>query len=198
MISIPNLVKSIPSGLSRICRSRALVPVLLLLLSALSHARFAQAQSVESANAAHPHLSVGVAVSGFHVDYGDRKLLGITAWFDADTSHRLGIEGEMRRLDFHQVHNVHADTYLIGLRYHFNYRRTQPYVKALVGGGHFNFPYNFATGNYLVIAGGGGIDYRLSRRWAARADFEYQNWPEFTFGTMNSTGATIGIRYNLF
>lgn len=143
-------------------------------------------------------LSVGGGASGYLVQYGQRKLLGATVWVDANSIRPLGLEGEARWLDWHQQANVHAETYLIGLRYRFHVGRTQPYVKALVGDGHFNFPYNFATGNYLVVAPGGGLDYPLSRRWSARADFEYQYWPEFTFGSMNAGGGTIGIRYRIF
>ena len=44
---------------------------------------------------------------------------------------------------------------------------------------------------------GGGADYRLSSRWGARADFEYQYWPQFTFGSMSSGGVTLGLRYLL-
>ena len=164
----------------------------------LATSRWAMGQAAESADAGRAMLSVGVAGSGFTLQYGDRKMLGITAWVDADTIRRFGLEGEMRRLEYHQTANVHAETYLAGLRYHFNYGRTQPYIKALAGDGHFNFPYNFATGNYFVIAGGGGVDYRLSRRWIARADFEYQQWPQFTFGAMNSIGGTVGIRCRIF
>lgn len=170
-----------------------LLPILLVL-----GARSVSAQSAESANSGRAMLSAGVAASGFTLQYGDRKILGLTAWVDADTIRRFGLEGEVRRLEYHQTANVHAETYLAGVRYHFNYGRMQPYIKALGGDGHFNFPYNFATGNYFVIAGGGGVDYRLSRRWTARADFEYQQWPQFTFGAMNSLGGTIGIRYRIF
>jgi opacity protein-like surface antigen len=170
-----------------------LVPFLLLL-----GVHPAWGQSEESANAGRAMLSAGVAVSGFTLQYGDRKMLGITAWVDADTIRRFGVEGEMRRLEYHQTANVHAETYLAGVRYHFNVGRMQPYIKALGGDGRFNFPYNFATGNYFVVAGGGGLDYRLSHRWTARADFEYQEWPQFTFGAMNSVGGTVGIRYRIF
>lgn len=171
---------------------------LALLLVAVAGERSASAQAAESANAGRAMISVGVAASGFTLQYGDRKILGLTAWVDADTIRRLGIEGELRRLEYHEKANVHAETYLAGVRYHFNYNRMQPYVKVLGGVGHFNFPYNFATGNYFVIAGGGGLDYRLSRRWTARADFEYQEWPQFTFGAMNSVGGSLGIRYRVF
>lgn len=156
------------------------------------------AQAAESANAGRAFVSVGGGGSGFYLQYGGRKNLGLTAWVDADTIRHFGFEGEARWLEYHQTANVHVETYLIGGRYHFDVGRTQPYVKALLGDGHFNFPYNYAYGNYLVIAPGGGVDYRLSRRWSARADFEYQDWPQFTYGAMSSVGGTLGLRYSIF
>jgi hypothetical protein len=68
-------------------------------------------------------------------------------------------------------------------------------VKGLVGIGQFNYPYNYAKETDLVVAGGGGVDYRLTNRirWRA-ADFEYQMWPQFTFGRMSSYGLSSGIR----
>ncbi len=164
----------------------------------LAGGRAAHAQTVESANAGRAMLTVGAGASGYEVQYGQRKLLGVTGWIDAQSIRRLGLEGEVRILDWHQHANVHAETYLGGLRYHFNAGRTQPYVKVLAGLGKFNFPYNFATGRYFVVAPGGGIDYRLSHRFSVRADFEYQYWPQFTFGAMSSGGGTIGLRYRVF
>jgi len=73
--------------------------------------------------------------------------------------------------------------------------RLQPYVKGLGGMGKFNFTHGYAQGSYFVVAGGGVADYRLSPRWSARADFEYQYWPQFTFGAMSSGGVTLGVRY---
>ena len=181
----------------KLLTARAIVFTILLLMTAVGE-RLALAQSAESANAGRALLSVGAAASGYTLQYGDRKILGFTAWVDADTIRHFGFEGELRRLEYHQTANVHAETYLGGVRYHLNYNRMQPYVKALGGIGHFNFPYNFASGRYLVLAGGGGIDYRLAPRWTVRGDFEYQEWPQFTFGAMNSVGANLGIRYRIF
>jgi hypothetical protein len=184
------------------CRgSRHKTLVLLALtfvLMVVAGGRCASAQSVEPADAGRAMLSVGVAASGFTLGYGDRKILGISAWVDTDTIRRLGFEGEMRRLEYQQTANVHAETYLSGVRYHLNFGRTQPYLKVLGGYGHFTFPYNYAKGSYFVVAGGGGLDYRLNRRWTVRTDFEYQEWPQFTYGAMNSLGATVGIRYRVF
>jgi hypothetical protein len=126
-------------------------------------------------------------------------MLGISGFVDADSKGSLGLEGEARWLTFHQTADVHASTYMAGPRYFRNVRKFQPYAKVLVGFGQFNFPYNFAHGNYLVVAPGGGVDFRINRRFRVRlADFEYQIWPQFTYGAMSSVGISAGIRYRIF
>jgi hypothetical protein len=171
----------------------------ILMVMAMAWVPRAYGQIAESANLSRPSLWAGGGASGFYLQYGERKMLGVTGFVDADSAHRIGLEGEGRWLEFRQTANVHAESYLIGPRYHISLGRFQPYVKGLVGVGDFNFPYNYAHGSYLVVAAGGGVDYRLSRRWSARlADVEYQDWPEFTFGAMTSVGVTSGIRFRVF
>jgi len=165
----------------------------------LSTTRPATAQVVESGNKGGYTVSAGVAGSGFTLQYGQRKMLGITGFVDVDTRRRLGFEAEGRWLEFHQTANVHAETYSIGPRYHLNFGRFQPYAKGLVGFGSFNFPYNYAHGRYFVVTAGGGMDYRLTRRITIRAaDVEYQDWPQFTYGSMTSLGVSAGIRIGIF
>jgi hypothetical protein len=126
-------------------------------------------------------------------------MLGIAGFADVDTRHNIGIEGEARWLEFHQIANVHTETYSIGPRYHMNVGRFQPYAKALVGLGEFNFPYNYEHGSYLVVAPGGGVDFTLNHRIRIRvADFEYQIWPQFTYGSMYSYGVSSGLRIRIF
>lgn len=137
--------------------------------------------------------------SGYSVQYGQRKIAGVTAFVDADTKRRFGIEAEGRWLEFHQTANVHVETYSIGARYHFDTGRFAPYAKALIGSGDFNFPYNYAHGRYLVVTGGGGLDYHWTPRFTIRAvDFEFQDWPNFTFGNMTSFGLNAGLRVRFF
>jgi hypothetical protein len=171
--------------------------ILLLALVMLSLATSPSAfgQSRESATAGGGSLWIGGGASGYYLQYGGVKNLGITGYLDADSIRRFGIETEGRWLEYHQNNNIHAETYLAGPRYHFNMGRMQPYVKGLVGIGNFNFTYNYAHGRYFVVAPGGGLDYRLSPRWSVRADAEYQYWPQFTFGPMSSVGVTMGVRY---
>jgi hypothetical protein len=159
----------------------------------------AHGQVVPAADRGGLTLSAGGMASGYYVQYGKVKLLGAAAFVDADTRRHIGIEGEARWLDFHQTNDIHDSTYMAGPRYHREVGRFQPYVKGLVGVGHFNFPYNYAKGNYLVVAPGGGVDFRLNHRIQIRvADFEYQIWPQFTYGQMSSVGVSSGIRVRLF
>jgi hypothetical protein len=137
--------------------------------------------------------------SGSTLEYGQRKMLGITAFADMDTKRRIGIEAEGRWLEFHQTANVHAETYSIGGRYHLDLGRFEPYAKGLIGFGDFNFPYNYAHGRYLVVTAGGGVEFRWTPRVYVRAaDFEYQDWPQFTFGNMTTFNVSTGLRVRIF
>jgi hypothetical protein len=171
----------------------------LLCLIFLTAMPSAFSQSTESGTEEHPSLWVGGGVSFYGLQYGDQKIVGLSGVVDADSARRFGVEGEGRWLEYHRFANVHAETYLIGPRYHFYVNRFQPYVKGMIGFGNFNFPYDYAHGTYLIVGAGGGVDYRLSRRWIVRAaDVEYQDWPQFTFGSMTSIGVSSGIEFRIF
>jgi hypothetical protein len=190
-------------GFDRLRReSKAMRPgavVVLLLAICFGLARPALAQVIPEGDEGGLKIWAGGTASGYDLQYGERKMLGIAAFADVSTNRRFGVEGEARWLVFNQTANVKTTTYMIGPTYHRDFGRFQPYVKGLVGFGDFNFPYNLAHGSYLVIAPGGGVDYRISRRIRIRAaDFEYQIWPEFTYGSMSSYGISTGLRIRVF
>jgi hypothetical protein len=177
-----------------------LAPALLL-----ASASAVRAQVVAPGYKGNLKLSAGVIGSGDTFQYGSRQMLGVGTFVDADTTSHFGIEAEGRWVEFNQTANVHAETYSIGGRYHFNFGRWQPYAKGLVGFTNFSFPYidakgnNYAQGRYLTVTAGGGVDLRWTHRFSLRvADFEYQNWPEFTYGSMNSLNASVGLKVRIF
>ena len=171
----------------------------LIVLVCLAGTRPALAQVKPSGDAGGFTVSAGATASGYEVQYGEQKLLGVAAIVDVDTRRRIGLEAEGRWLLFHQTNDLHVTTYAAGPRYHLTHGKFQFYGKGLVGIGQFNFPYNYATGTYLLIAPGGGVDYRWNRKLTLRlADVEYQFWPQFTYGAMTSTGVSVGVRYNIF
>src|ERR1039458_1392877 len=180
-------------------RVRLAAVLLLAILIGCIGPRLSRAQVVAPGDQGGARLSVGAMGSGYALQYGQRKMAGIAGFVDLDTKRRFGIEAEGCWLEYHQTANVHAETYSIGGRYHFDVGRFQPYAKGLVGFGDFNFPYNYAYGRYLVVTAGGGLDFRLTHRIYVRAvDVEYQDWPNFTFGNMNSLGVNAGLRVRIF
>jgi len=179
--------------------ARRAVFMAVLLFACLGLARNASAQVVFAGDEGGLTLTAGATASGYEVQYGEQKLLGIAAVVDVDTRRRFGLEAEGRWLMFHETNQLHATTWMAGPRYHFTRGKFQYYGKGLVGVGQFYFPYNLAQGNYLVIAPGGGVDYRWTRRVSFRlADVEYQFWPQFTFGSMSSYGVSAGVLYHIF
>jgi hypothetical protein len=175
------------------------VEALICLAVGLAIAHPASAQVKPAGDAGGWVLSAGGTDAAYVINYGDREMLGFSGFVEADTKRRLGIEAEGRWLIFNQTANVHTTTYEVGPRYHMDFGKLQPYVKGMVGIGEFNFPYNLATGNYLVIAPGGGLDYYINRRFQIRIiDAEYQIWPQFTFGSLSQVGISSGIRVRIF
>ncbi len=164
----------------------------------LALAGAAHAQVAPTASSGGFGLSAGVTGSGMYVQYGERKMVGITGFADFDTARHLGVEGEARFVQFRQTADLHFTTYSIGARYRKNFGRFQPYVKGLIGEGYFNFPYNYATGHYMVVTAGGGLDYSLNHNLHIRAaDAEWQYWPGFTYGAMTTASVSAGIRVNI-
>jgi hypothetical protein len=171
----------------------------ILLAACLGGASTASGQVGRPAIDRELNLSAGGAASGYYVQFGARKLLGISAFADGDKGGHIGIEAEARWLVFHEKQDVHTATYSIGPRYHVNLGKLQPYAKGLIGVAEFSYPFNYARGNYLVATGGGGADFRISRRICLRlADVEYQYWPGFIPGAIYSVGVSSGVRVRVF
>jgi hypothetical protein len=143
-------------------------------------------------------VTLGATASDFQIDYGKRYLGGVGVYADFNPTWRVGIEGEARFLRYNQFADTHLSTYLVGPRISFGKHRLNPYVKVLAGLGRFNFPYDDATGSYFVIAPGAGLDYRINQRVKLRLiDFEYQEWPQFSFGPIHPYGISAGISFSI-
>lgn len=157
------------------------------------------AQALPTATGPGAYVAVGVGGALYRADYGKNDLGGAVVWVDASLPRKIGLEAEGRFLRYHQQTQVYQDTYLIGPRYAFRPSHLVPYVKMPVGLGHMRFPYNYGTGNYFVLAPGGGVDYWLGDRVRIRAvDVEYQFWPQFTFGTLHPYGVSAGVAFRIF
>ncbi len=144
-------------------------------------------------------VTLGATVSAFHSDYGQRTLDGGTLYLDANLYRRIGVEAEARTLSLHSDDGLRQSTYLVGPRFSSSRRTLRPYTKLLAGRGTFQFPYHYAHGSYFVVAAGTGLDWHLNRSATVRViDFEYQRWPQFTFGELRPYGISTGLSLRLF
>jgi hypothetical protein len=162
--------------------------------------RALHAQALPTASGLGSLVAVGVEGSAFQMDYGKRYVEGFAGYAEIDPTWRYGGEVEVRFSRFGTDENVNETTYLVGPRVTLSRHqgKLRPYAKFLIGMGHINFPFNYATGNYLVYAPGGGLDYVINDRWTVRAaDFEYQDWPKFTYGALHPYGVSVGIAFRL-
>lgn len=162
--------------------------------------RVAAGQAKETAGGPGSYLSAGGGVSAFQADYGQQVIGGGAVFVDANPTWRYGFELEGRWLNYHTDEQVTEQNYLGGVRVMLwkPGSRFQPYGKFLAGVGHITFPFQYATGSYLAMAPGAGVDIHLNDRWSVRAvDFEYQLWPQFTYGQLKPYGVTVGLRYRI-
>jgi len=171
----------------------------LVLMMAAGCAARSYAQALPTATGPGSYIAVGGGASAFQVDYGQRVLGGAFVFVDAHaTSRFLGLEAEGRWLRYHTDEDVTQSTYLVGPHVYLMHGPVKPYVKLLAGVGEMQFPFKYATGSYLAIAGGAGVDVRLSTHWAVRLlDVEYQSWPQFTYGNLKPYGVSAGILFRL-
>lgn len=161
-----------------------------------------RAQVVPSATSNSFTLSAGALGSMFQPDYAGEgiaqtspnRLLGVGAYVDARINRWVDIEGEGRWLPFNTYLGINENTYLVGPRVPIiTVHRITPYGKFLVGMGNGSF----LTGNTFVLSYGGGVDYRLSKKFTLRAfDFEFQQWK--VTPTISPYGGSVGIAYHIF
>lgn len=175
--------------------------LLLMLVPALAFA-----QSPQSAVGGNAGLWAGGELSTFNPDYYcpnsspfgcANQLFGIAALFDFNATSRWGAEGEARWLHWHGPSGEQESNYLVGPRYRvFQGQHIDLWPKVMLGGGWITTPHypqaGSLKGSYFAIAPGVTADYRLTSRWALRADYEFQLWPSFVGPpTTNSSGQVI-------
>ena len=173
--------------------------ILYVLLVGLFGCRRGNSQALPTATAPGAYISVGTTYSFFESGYGQQKVQGTGIYADINPVRQAGLEAEARWLKQSQSPNVRESTYLIGPRIQFRRGPYTPYVKTLAGLSHFEFPYEMARGRYFVIAPGAGVDLMLGNDLKIRLiDVEYQQWPQFTFGTISPYGVSFGVSYRVF
>jgi hypothetical protein len=182
---------------NRLHRLRDLAGVLAIVMALIGSARMTQAQATATAAGPGHRWLVGGTFSYYAAQWGERNLGGESAFVDYARSSRINYEAEVRFLNLNEEPwtQAHQSTYLGGVKFPYHRKNLTFYGKFLVGDGHFNYSYNYGTGNYFVIAPGGGVDLSLGHsRYSIRlADFEYQDWVNFYWGMLHPYGVSTGF-----
>jgi len=168
----------------------------------------ARAQVVPAATGKTFTLNAGGLGSVFQPDYAGEgiaqdspiPLYGVGAYVDVHFSRWLQIEAEGRWLRFNEYYpcfgcqGINENSYLIGPRLApYIFHKFTPYGKVLVGSGSGSF----LTAHTFAVAYGGGMDYRLTRRFTLRCfDFEYQQW--HVTPNIYPYGGSVGLSYKIF
>jgi hypothetical protein len=176
-------------------------PYLGIAALALSLPTVLMAQAAPAGLGPGKYVNVGAEGALYQAQYGQQRIAGVGAFVDANLYRRLGAEAEFRTLRFHNSEDVHETTWMAGPRISFDlHHALRPYLKLLAGRAQFNYPFSDAQGSYFVYAPGGGVDWQLaqSRVTLRVVDFEYQQWPGFSFGRLSPYGISAGASIQLF
>lgn len=176
------------------------------------------AQSAASATTRVMNISVGGEYSTFNPDWGclsasvlscwSRHLTGIAAV--ADVNHlvlpKLGVEAEARWLHWGGPGGgLIQSNYLLGPRYRLvRFYKLSVYGKGLLGESWMTIPGGYGSHRYFTFAMGPTAEYKLTKRLAVRADYEYEIWPKFSgISTLPShkltpNGLSFGATYRVW
>lgn len=166
------------------------------------------AQVAPSAYRAPYVLWVGGEYSNVRASFpyqSSQRLTGVGVFADFKLNWRVGLEGDARFMHFGGFENSTESSYLAGPKvYLFSKGRFQPYGKLLIGVGKVHYPFEIGNASYFALAPGAGSNYRLSRHWMLRAEYEYQIWYDSP-GYANEpkheltpNGFHVGVAYRVF
>ncbi|MGA2167451.1 MAG: outer membrane beta-barrel protein [Terracidiphilus sp.] len=171
-------------------------------------------QVVPSATEGGLSLSVGAGLSGYNPDLGSGRMYGGTLWIDYTLNrapsllHGVGIEVEARDISLDRSsseRNVREDAAGGGVTYTWrHFRNLRPYAKVILGFGNADYETRGLVrrnDSRTITCPGGGVEFRAFRKVWARADYEYQIWPDFfknttPAGFLDPQGLTVGVMYH--
>lgn len=153
-------------------------------------------------------LSVFGGPTGTYTNFRGGKNGGLTAGADLTFLFTPYVKPSFEIRGTAPVISGHIDrqlNFLLGPKVEYPWHRFNPYVDLLFGRGqitYLNGGYAYKDVLYLssssaVYSFGIGLDYDLTSRWAAKADFQLQHWstPIGPYGTIYPKATTFGVVY---
>lgn len=185
---------------------------MLLFVAALMLSASLSAQVQPSAMRGESRLGIGGGIDYWKGDYNHIARFGPSAWVTAEIWHGIGLIAEGHSMMAGGDKSDAADRYKYysgdgGITYTYRrWHRFAPFVKGEIGFAGLSFPHH-PTSTYThdtrtTWAVGGGFEYRLTHHVAARADYTYDNFPNFYSSvtgkhhTLCPNGVTVGATWH--
>jgi hypothetical protein len=151
-------------------------------------------------------LRVGGEFSAFNPDFSSQELYGVGAYVDYDVKKWIGVEGNVRFMQFNKFSGkLTQNTYAGGARFIYNKNKFAPFGKVMYGLATTTFPPfsfnpNYTSDSYPYYSIGAGLDYKVNRRISIRGEYEYQFWSNFQGRSkpLEPNGFTFGASYRIF
>ena len=146
-------------------------------------------------------VQVGVTYTNSQTDEYWKRTTGVSLYGAIDFKKHLGAEADVHLAGIVKApEGFSENSYDVGLRYIYRFRKYDVYAKGLVGIGQAKaVPPAYVggvPGTYILYAGGGGLDIRLVHNIIVRAiDFEYQRWPNFPAHALTPSMISVGAAY---
>ncbi len=147
------------------------------------------------------HIQAGFGGLYLRNDYTDRAAEGISLWGDYDFLRfrrvDVGLEVAAHFGGIQTPDDIGENSYLFGPRFSYRRHRLTGYAKILVGRATITNQLLKQSSSYNVLgAYGGGIEYRVARKFNIRAvDLELQKWPDFEPHTLSPVAISVGVSY---
>ncbi len=142
-------------------------------------------------------LFLGAGYVRANPDYSPATFQGFSLFATADLSTNFGAEAKFHHISGPASDAISETTYELGLRARTHLGPVVPFLEILAGLGSFSYQKSLQNGTYGIFAGGGGIDYKLSRKFILRGEYEYQKWSNFPPRGLQPNLASVGIGYRL-
>ncbi len=155
-------------------------------------------------------FGIGGGIDYWRGDWSRVDRFGPAAWATAEVWRGLGVIAEGHSMNFGDGSYGKRYQYYVGeggvvYNYH-HWRKVTPFVKGEIGFGGLSFPHlpnaSYTHDTRTTWAVGGGLEYKLWKRVWTRADYTYDNFPDFyspvtgEHHTLNPAGFTLGFTYH--
>ena len=145
-------------------------------------------------------IQAGAGYLYLNNDYTDKAGQGISAWADYDIFRlyhiEIGAEAEVHLGGIETPDDIGENSYLIGPRFGlYRKHKLNIYGKPMFGRGTITNQLYNTSSSFNLYAFGGGVDYRVARKYNVRAEVEEQKWPNFEPHTLSPIAFSVGVLY---